>query len=335
LVRGREPANAIDQASLELVRALETLGHEANVIEWVPSDLSRMTRSSELLVLPYNPFMWGRWGYSPRLVWDVVSVRRRHPRPSLVLVIHEPYVAINDIKSLAMGSWQRAQLWGLMLLADYRFASIERWAGRLSRIRPTRHLPSGSNVPEARDERERVRDQLGAKDAFVVATLSTGHPSHLRAYVEAALEGLADGIDHELVFLRLGAGAPDVHTPDSVRTIAPGLLSPRELGAYVAAADLLLLPFVDGVSTRRSSMMAGLCEGVCVVGTAGKLTDPSLASAGLELVEVGQPAAFAERAIELALDPERRARSAQRGLELFDARFAWNVTARTLIETVG
>jgi glycosyltransferase involved in cell wall biosynthesis len=125
-----------------------------------------------------------------------------------------------------------------------------------------------------------------------------------------------------------------VDAPKRVRTIAPGSMLLHELGRHVAAADLLLVPLVDGVSTRRTSFMAGLCEEVCVIGTSGELTDPSLLSSGLELAKVGDPDAFAERAVELALDRERRAESANRGRELFESRFSWDVIAGTFLETV-
>ena len=227
--------------------------------------------------------MWGRWGFAPRLVADVATVRAHRRRPQLVLAVHEAYVPIHDARTLVMGVWQRFQLASLLLLVDRRFASIERWAAKLSRFRPTRHLPSGSNLPDARGERQAVRSELGLGDAVAVATLSTGHPSHLTAYVEASLARLAaEGV--EVVFLQLGAGSSEVAVPSGVRVIRPGLLPAERLGALLAAADVLLTPFDDGVSTRRGSFLAGLCEGVAVVGTEGELTDSMLLGQGLELV---------------------------------------------------
>lgn len=329
LVRGSGELNAIDQASALLANALLHAGHDASVAVWKPGRLRADSEGADLLVLPYNPFMWGRWGFAPGLVRDVAAVRRRSRRPKLALVVHEPYVPIRDSKSLVLGSWQRAQLGALLLLADRRFASIEPWAASLSRLRPTAHLPSGSNVPDARTQRADTRAKHDLDHFFVVATLSTGHPAHLTTYVEAALTRVVEkGIP--TVFLQLGAGAPGISVPANVRVVRPGFVPLDELGALVAAADLLLTPFDDGVSTRRGSFMAGLCQQVAVLATRGRLTDPMLVNRGLELVGVGRPDAFAERAVALARDEATRRQVARLGRELFDAEFTWDAIAARL-----
>ena len=331
LIRGSQRLNAIDQASALLGEALERRGHAVSLTTWSPGRLSDDCAGADMLVLPYNPFMWGRRGFAPQLLRDVVSVRRRRSRPEIVLVMHELYLPITDVKSFLMGAWQRIQLVVLLLLADRRFASIQHWATRLSRLRQTGHLPSGSNLPDARAERSAVRRELGIEDAFVVASLSTGHPSQLVSYVEAALDRVgSEGIP--VSFLQLGAGASDVRAPLGMPVERPGMLPAERLAALVAAADLLLTPFVDGVSTRRGSFMAGLCQEVTVLGTAGKHTDAMLAGRGLELVEVGSPDAYAERAVELMRDDRWRARAARAGRRLFDEEFTWDVIAGRLLD---
>ena len=155
--------------------------------QWVPGRLVRDCADADLLVLPYNPFMWGgaasrrhSFGTSPRCVAAAAA-------PSWCSLMHELYLPITDARSLVMGAWQRAQLGALLALADRRFASIESWAARLSRLLPTGHLPSGSNLPDARAQRSPVRDELGMDGLFAVGTLSTGHPSHLISHVEEVL----------------------------------------------------------------------------------------------------------------------------------------------------
>ena len=80
--------------------------------------------------------------------------------------------------------------------------------------------------------------------------------------------------------------------------------------------------------------MAGLCEQVAIVATRGALTDPMLLGRGLELVEVGSPAAFAERVTALADDGQRRARAADAGRELFEAEFTPDLIAGRLLASV-
>jgi glycosyltransferase involved in cell wall biosynthesis len=334
LTRTDAGTNAIDQATACLAAALEHAGYEARVAAWRPGRLVGDAAGSDVLVVPYNPFMWARWGFAPRLLADVAAVRVRRDSPEVVLVVHEPYVPINDAKSLAMGAWQRFQLASLLLLSDRRFASIERWSAMLGRVRPTRHLPSGSNLPDCRGQRTAVRTELGIGDALAVATLSTGHPSHLTEYVEAALARLdAEGV--EVVFLQLGAGSADLAVPAACRAVRPGLLSPERLGALLAGADLMLSPFADGVSTRRTSFVAGLCEAVAVVGTEGELTDRMLIEQGLELVPVGNAGGFAERVLAVATDPGRRAGAAASGRALFEAQLTWETIAARLLAELG
>jgi len=188
-------------------------------------------------------------------------------------------------------------------------------------------------VPDARSEREATRAELSLGDAFAVATLSNGHPSHLAQYVEEVFRAL-DAANVPAIFLQLGANAPEVAVPMAVRVERPGALGSERLGALLAAADLQLTPYVDGVSTRRGSFMAGLSEGVAVLGTQGRLTDPMLLGRGLELVDVGRPDLFAARALQLAQDGRARADAARAGRELFEAEFTWRaIAARLLGET--
>ncbi len=313
LTREGDGVNAIHDASACLVDALNRRGHEASLVEWVPGAMRGAASSSDVLAVPYNPFLYGRWGFAPSLIRDIAGVRRRAARPCVVLVVHETFVQIHDGKSLLMGAWQRFQLGALLVLADRSFASIEPWAAKLSRVRRTAHLPSGSTLPDARAERDDVRAELGVSDRLVVATLTSGHPSHLTSYVASSLRRIAaDG--RPATFLQLGAGASGVDgVPADVPVIRPGRLSAERLAAHVAAADLVLTPFADGVSTRRTSFMAGLQQEVAVVGTSGALTDSVLKSAGLELVEVGSADAFAERVALLAAADDQQGEGSRVG----------------------
>ncbi len=178
-------------------------------------------RDADVVVLPYNPFMWGRWGFAPGLLADVAALRARRRRPRIVLLVHEPYVPIRDAKSLVMGAWQRFQLAALMLLADRRFASIERWASSLGRLRPTAHLPSGSNLPDARSLRAAVRSELVPGGGLVVATLTTGHPSHLAGVRRGGARSGSPATGLPVTFLQLGAGASPVATPAGMRRDPP------------------------------------------------------------------------------------------------------------------
>jgi len=81
--------------------------------------------------------------------------------------------------------------------------------------------------------------------------------------------------------LLLGAGSErfrealvERHPSWSARVHAAGYLSASDLGAHIAACDLFVQPYPDGITSRRTSAMACLSRGRPVVTTSGRLTEP-------------------------------------------------------------
>ena len=103
------------------------------------------------------------------------------------------------------------------------------------------------------------------------------------------------------------------------------------------ASDLVLLPFVDGLSTRRSTLMAALAHGRPVLALVGKNTDRVLLDApgAVALTPVGDRAAFALVAVELLRKPGLRAELGDRGRRLYEERFAWPVTGRRMVQILS
>jgi glycosyltransferase involved in cell wall biosynthesis len=301
--------------------------------------LSALRRSS-MIVLQYSPFCFGRRGFAPWLPAFMLSLRMRTERPMVALIVHEPFVPMVGWRWVLMGIWQRFQLAMLRLAADVVFASIEPWAVALEAQLPrgpVHHLPVGSNFPDARAARAEERRRLGVGDeTLVVACLGRDHPSFLAHYAAAAVNAMSTG-GRRLLVLNLGAEAPPLPGLDpGVPVAVPGYLGPDEFAARLAASDLFLAPLIDGVSTRRGSVMAALQHGLPVVGTSGPLTDPILGDAGpaLRLIDVGDDAGFAEAAAELAADPEQRRSAGGAARRLYERNFDWPVTADRLLAAI-
>jgi glycosyltransferase involved in cell wall biosynthesis len=288
------------------------------------------------IVLQYSPFCFARWGFAPWLaLWRPLA--RSGRRPKVAVMVHEPYVPMTGWRWRLMGLWQRLQLAALRRGADAVFTSISPWATMLSAQwprEPVHHLPVGSNLPDGRPERLPSRQRLGIGDEeLTIAALGRDHPSWLRDYVVAAANEIA-ATGRPVSLLRLCASAPPLPGLDPrIRLYAPGFLPAPDLAAHLAAADLFLAPLVDGVSTRRGTLMAALQLGLPVVGTRGELTDPDLlrATPALSLSEVGDAAAFAAAAAVLADDPAKRARAAAAARRLYEESFAWPVIADRLL----
>src|SRR5262249_18302153 len=89
----------------------------------------------------------------------------------------------------------------------------------------------------------------------------------------------------------------------------------------------------DGVSTRRTTLMAALQHGLAVVGTDGHNTDRMLRDANnsLRLTAVGDRDAFAGAVCELAASRGTRAELGSHARSLYETEFDWTVVSGRLI----
>ncbi len=297
----------------------------------------RRERGRSAIVLQYSPFCYARWGFAPWLPACLLAIRAGGGRPTLALMVHEPYVPMTSWRWAAMGLWQRAQLGALRLAADVVFTSIEPWARRFEAqppSRPVHHLPVGSNFPDARRERDAERSRLGIEEGTIaIACLGRDHPGWLGGHVVAAVNSVARG-GRKVALLSLGAEAPRLDGVDpSVAVLAPGFLDPGRFSAKLAAADLFLAPLANGVSTRRGSLMAALQHGIPVAGTDGPLTDSVLreATAALCLTPVGDVEGFSRSVARLAGGPAARVAAGAAARRLYEREFDWPVIAERLL----
>jgi glycosyltransferase involved in cell wall biosynthesis len=335
---GMSDTNAIMEYTQLLDCALGEHGVDSTVLAMGTTlpDLS----AYNTVVLQYNPFLYGRWGFAPQLPAALLRARRRRRRFRLALMVHETYFPISDWRSALMGSWQRVQLHALHAISDLVFASIESWAELLAQWRPRRpvaHLPVGSNLPDRRSKRAAAREQIGAGDeTMVIASFGTGHPSRLIEYVVAATNAVANERD-EVVLLNLGSGAnAPVGVDGGVRVIQPGWLTPGDAARLLSAGDLFLAPFSDGVSTRRTSFMAAMQHGLPVLATQGTSTDAVLAESGaLALVQTGEQELFVRTAALLANDAHRCAMLGADAADLYQSEFDWPVIAARMCEALA
>ena len=101
-----------------------------------------------------------------------------------------------------------------------------------------------------------------------------------------------------------------------------GTLSDADLSRHIAACDLMLQPYPDGISSRRTSAMAVLRHGRPMVTTRGRLTEPLWEQSGaVALVDIGDPVALARAAGALLDDEPRRGQLSSLGPAIYDAQF--------------
>jgi glycosyltransferase involved in cell wall biosynthesis len=126
------------------------------------------------------------------------------------------------------------------------------------------------------------------------------------------------GEGSEAAGLRLTA----LHPRLAGRIFATGRLAERDLSHHVAACDLMLQPYPDGISSRRTSAMVAIAHGRPIVTTGGWLTEPLWADAGAAiLAPAGDAHALAASVAAILFDARERDAIGQRGAALYDARF--------------
>jgi glycosyltransferase involved in cell wall biosynthesis len=211
-------------------------------------------------------------------------------------------------------------------LTDRRLRRLLFWKRRRIAL-----VPVGTNIPpRAAEAPRRAPDAAGP----IVCTLF-GQPAAMSAGAVAAIgewaraEGgrvrlrwVGRSRDEIVEFCARRCGLP----PDLVE-----VFDRRPAGAVsdlLASSDLFLAPLADGVSTRRTTVVAALAHGLPVVGTYGPSTDALVGeSPACALAPVGAPAELVARLRALASDADARTRMGRAARELFEARFTWDAIA--------
>jgi glycosyltransferase involved in cell wall biosynthesis len=327
-------ASAIDEYSRHLVRALRDTGIPADYEDGGLEAVLRRAARPRWVLLQYNPLSYARWGFAPGLVRDAISLRRRWPRTPLVVTVHEPWVTIRGWRSALMSAYQRVQLRSLLRVADGVIVVRETLVRELGRA--CTHVPVGSNIVPVKVTRATARARLGIEvdGTLVVALFGTAHESRALDHAEAAIAQLsARRGANRLCVLALGRDSPTPAHPAGVEVRTPGSLASAELSLHLRASDVLLLPFTDGLSTRRTTLMAGLAHGVPVLGLRGVNTDRVLVgdAGAMVMTPCGDHAAYARAAVELTEDPARMRAVGDAGKRLYERSFDWPVVARMTV----
>lgn len=299
-------------------------------------------RKTDWLLLQYNPFSFGRWGLNLHLPRAVAAALRSSPGTRLALMVHEPFVPLTSWKFVIMSVWQRWQLWRLGHAASAVFFSIDPWVGRFRSWfgrRPVVHLPVGSNMPRVAISRGEARERLRLQEETLVLGLfgslnATRMPGLIRQTVEQLRRK-----GREVTLLYIG---PDVAVARAefpgLCLIANGAASPEEVSRRFAAMDVCLAPYIDGISTRRTTLMTALQHGIPTVGTHGALTDELLLQSNGQaflLADVRVPDEFSQAVLKVAGERELRDRLGAGAHALFERMFTWERIAGHLLQSLN
>jgi glycosyltransferase involved in cell wall biosynthesis len=130
---------------------------------------------------------------------------------------------------------------------------------------------------------------------------------------------VCSGDGSETFVERLAAAVPAVKG----RVRATGRLPSSDAAAVLMGCDVLLQPYIDGVTTRRTSVMAGLINARPVVTTTGHLTEAVWSETrAVALAPSGDARAIADSVGTLLADDDARAALAARGEKTYRERFS-------------
>ena len=292
-----------------------------------------------VLLWQYVPHMYGRGGVN-KVLPKIWSAFRKEGRDQVILA-HEVMAPWGRRPNHWFYAWHHRKQWkSAVREANLVPISTERW---LEDWAPSnRHLkekgfvlPSPSSiepVPVGPDHKRAWRVEKGLDpDTKILAWFGTVSAAKQLEWVLDAWE-TANRLGVNTSFCVIG-GTPSLPIPGQLRGRyrALGHMPADEVSLALSAADLAALPFVDGVSERRTTMMAALAHGLPVVGTTGSNTGSTLRAAqfmALSPANVEKP--FVQNVVNLLYNDADRAALAAAGARAYAEGYAWPVTVEKL-----
>lgn len=296
------------------------------------------------LLVQYVPNVFGRRGANLAFCrW----LRDRHAIGQDVRVMfHEPYLYFRwRPDHLAVAIAQRAMAAVMLRASAQVYVSTSTWGRYLEpygqAARRAIALPIPSAIPFVEDSgavaarrvavgaRGRIVGHFGSYGAHVAPRLARALTTILAQARTATALCAGDGGD------RFAADLIRSERSLEGRVHGRGRATGRDISIDLQACDLLLQPYPDGVTTRRTSVMAGLSNRRPVLTTDGPLTEHVWRSTGaVACVPAGDAQAFAAAALRLLDDTAERGALAARGRATYAERFDLAHTIAALLAPV-
>lgn len=292
------------------------------------------------ILVQYVPTAFGLRGANVPFARWLLGVR--HASGDVRVMFHEPffYFALERPWRNALAIAQRAMASLMVRAGRTVYFSTENW---FSYLRPYGRVADAEVIPvpatiaidppaslvngwtaRLRNAAGPVIGHFGTYGDHVAAELAQVLPEIWRRRPSARVLLVGDG---SVDFMKQMRGA----APCDTSVNATGRLSSDDVAAALRACDVLIAPYPDGVTTRRTSMMAALTTSRPVVTTDGPLTESVWRNgAAVPLVATGNAAAFADSVNRIAGDAALQLETGAAGRRLYDERFALRHTIAAL-----
>lgn len=324
--------------SAGVVREATAVHIHSELGQFEPADLKRVSDSLDAFPSPRRLLVqWVPHGYGYRsmnLGFCLWLSRRAALGDVVELMVHEPFIEMTwwPLRHMAMAIAHRLMTTILMSAASRVWVSIPAWESKLrpyARRRDLRidWLPIPAAVESLPASAPSVRGRFAGAERCLVGHVGS-YGDEVSSLLTKRLTAIMES-DARPALLLIGARSARFrdalvmqHPAWGDRVRATGRLTTNELARCVGACDLLLQPYPDGITSRRTSAMAALTLGRPVVTTSGHLTEPLWAESGaVAIANVDDVDGFAAAANRLMSDAEARRRLGQKGQRLYDERF--------------
>ena len=284
------------------------------LVQWVPHGYRYRSMN-----LPFCGWLWSRARQG-----DAVDV-----------MVHEPFLAFEGSpRQYAAASVHRMMSAVLLRAARRAWFSIPAWleAWRpyaLGRRIPFAWLPIPSPVVPVHDPRgvANIAERY-TRDAVLLVGHFSAHGPLVRSRSKTVVRHLLERATDTAVLL-IGSGSHAVrdeilsgHQHLSTRVHSTGPLDTEDVSRHLQACRLLVQPYPDGVSSRRTTVMAALAHGKAVVTTSGSHTESLWRETGaVRLVPADDAEAMVREVQHLLHDESELDQLGRCGLALYDERF--------------
>lgn len=320
--------------------------------QFAPADLRRVGLLLDQFPAPRRLLVqWVPHGYGYRsmnlafCLW--LRKRAKLSRDIVELMVHEPFLPFRE------GTWKqdaaavahRVMTIVLLSAASRVWTSIPAWQSHLRPYAVGRKLefgwlpiPSTINTVADSTDASAIRTRYGLGGRSTIA--------HFGPYIRQVMEPLISMLpsllrERNASMLLLGRGSSALrdeliqkHSDLADRVHATGSLSLADISCHLSACDLMLQPYPDGISSRRTSAMAGLSHGLPIVTTMGHNTESLWAESGaVALATAGDTATLKRLTAGLLQDESERKHLSAAALKLYQERFDLRHTIRSLRES--
>lgn len=332
------PVTVLTSSGIDVVPAEDPFPVQACLPNWNQTELlldaiRRHATPDRQVIWQYVPHLYGRGGVhtAPAKVMARLSVEGFRQ----LLLAHEISADYSLWPHRAWYVWHQRHSWNQILqevdaIGFSTEVALNRWTGKWTSLRDRAFLtPSPSNIPKA------------PLPPNSIETWRQAGPSTQEGTWLVFFGGPGSGLQPERLlgpWRQLRSENPSLGLAILGRRLQPALspdeapwfrsgenLPASEISLALQAASLVLLPYIDGVSERRSSFHAALEHGCPILTTVGHNTGPSLRHAPIMETWPAREPVPIHHICSLLSRPDHLQDLAQRARNHYDSEIAWPI----------